>query len=275
MTLPKSPDIKPDFVIRELTPAALKIPGTTDPLIRAYRDVFGREPWGEWQKCNSCSRKLSLEESSRKPPTLCCNSPQLSDFHPPTQVNARLYAELAHPNSFLFNAQTNEEVVGFTWGFGANLTDTASHVLESYFPHFATTENISATATQLQLQLQQHQFPSQVSFISEFGVRFNHRGGTVMAQLMQAEGQRAIANQHPTYLFWTDPQSRIYSVINLMGGAQILDFKQFDPAETRVIMAGDFNRLNQIITDHPGDQLQRYFLQQMRINRAENRQKTV
>lgn len=91
-------------------------PDELQVMASVYADAFAGEPWNEYTKCPSEGEYFGNETN---PGTQCasCGECKLVEAYPNEETQTYITKELSRPDSSLFLLRSNEEVVGFTWGF--------------------------------------------------------------------------------------------------------------------------------------------------------------
>jgi hypothetical protein len=248
-------------------------PQVKDGLVNTYREVFGGEPWNEWKVCVSCSRsfgKADYQNREESGYTKCCDSEELRDYHPPSEVIGRLESELDMPDTrpFLFAAESGADTVGFMWGYGATLERVVGDMMKKYFSNIPESGH-DAVTQRVMAQAANRGFGPNISYVSELGVKAGRRGDAkVMAGLLQAATEQQVPQGYGNYLFWTSPESTIYPVVKLFDGEEIYKFGDDFPGDERLLMMGQGEHLLQILRENPGDKIRSYFVNKVRENRG-------
>jgi hypothetical protein len=254
--------------VPEMTFFSLKdVEGETNPLrdalIESYQDIFHGGPWYQYQECTDCDQSYSKDQHQRiygqhEQGCICvvCGKGQLEDPHEYNKVWNRLKAELTHPDSFLLISGTdlpepavaNEiviarpspknqpKVAGFSWGFSTGFSDTMDYMVENYFPGTSLTDK-ERLSQEVANDLGQ---PPRAVYVSEFGVKSDHRQTSLSFDMMQQLTNKMLREGKDPYVCWTSK-----------GTTQTAKQKEYGlSSPDNVVMAGRFRSLDAVFKTH-------------------------
>lgn len=113
----------------------LSCPQTEDvvQIARAYRQIFGDEPWDEGYRCLTCEAIFPLRGTF----VLCpqCEergeTAELVDYWPEEKVASDFCLEMSKPGSRCLVARDGDDLVGFAWGYQLAVNDELDGKLEA------------------------------------------------------------------------------------------------------------------------------------------------
>lgn len=183
-----------------------------EQLAKGYAEVFADEPWGEFMKCSGqgCTEYFGREvEGSEVCP--CPRAQTLVEFYPPAETMDYIRGEAAHPGSVMFLKTSDNETVGFVWGYKYA---TPKEFAESKYDSTTMQETISNV-------LSKEGITNEFFYYSEIGVRKDQRGKGISNDLSAALLNEASNNELPTVVrtMW---DSNLIFVLDTLGAKQIM-----------------------------------------------------
>lgn len=94
-------------------------PYMVEAIASVYRQSFGGEPWNEGYLCPVCEKIFALASGIRTCPA-CAEQSKIAlvvEYWPTSKVISDFYREMMKPDAVCVVAQSDEQVIGFAWGY--------------------------------------------------------------------------------------------------------------------------------------------------------------
>lgn len=204
-----------------------------ESMITCYRDVFATDPWFEWKQCSKCGKTWGREHEQELGSLGFhhCGEPVV-DFWPTETVRRDLLHEISTDMASCWIALIDNNVVGFTWGYGI-----APTALEKKLA-------LPGLAKAVKSALGNH---AVVAYQDELGVLSAHRGKKISKELFKLRFADFLAMNLNVGVIRTkdEPPSVTYLWFTKKLGYQLLCRYEDDPAH-RVVLGRSYEGLAQL-----------------------------
>lgn len=108
-------------------------PKMVEAIAAVYQQSFGGEPWNEGYLCPLCESVFALPSSFKTCPNCAKRSISvlLVEYWPISKVVSDFYREMRKPNPICIVAQSDEQIIGFAWGYQISANQDLDNHLEA------------------------------------------------------------------------------------------------------------------------------------------------